>query len=171
MSSSRVSAFLEMPNQEDIAHLLPFLRVLLTTDGTVTKSLEAYFWEPISVVSLAQHYIAEVPFNVETCLGNTQKLLKREVELCGVDSGKVYASAESFIAADRLLPSVREQLEAGQLGIGGLLRDCGLETYREILECGVEPAVSKVWRRYLIHQGHSPIIQITESFPLAIYGM
>ena len=38
-----------------MSQLPPFLRVLLTTDGTVTKSLESYFWEPVAVVNISQH--------------------------------------------------------------------------------------------------------------------
>ena len=34
--------------------LPPLLRILLVTDGTVTKTLEAYYWERISVDQLAQ---------------------------------------------------------------------------------------------------------------------
>ena len=34
----------------DIEAMPPFLRTLLVTDGTVTKSLEAFFWEPVVVV-------------------------------------------------------------------------------------------------------------------------
>ena len=33
----------------DMEALPPFLRTLLVTDGTVTKSLEAFFWENIKV--------------------------------------------------------------------------------------------------------------------------
>jgi hypothetical protein len=34
--------------------LPPFLRTLLVTDGTVTKHLEAYFWEEVAVENLGQ---------------------------------------------------------------------------------------------------------------------
>ena len=37
-----------------MADLPPFLRSLLITDGTVTKTLEAYFWEPVQVQVLKQ---------------------------------------------------------------------------------------------------------------------
>ena len=36
-----------------LAELPPFLRALLVTDGTVTKILEAYFWEPVVVDTLS----------------------------------------------------------------------------------------------------------------------
>ena len=33
----------------DLSQLPAFLRTLMVTDGTVTKSLEAWFWEPVKV--------------------------------------------------------------------------------------------------------------------------
>ena len=41
----------------DLSLLPPFLRTLLVTDGTVTKSLEAFYWEPIKVVSITQELV------------------------------------------------------------------------------------------------------------------
>ena len=39
-----------------LVELPPFLRALLVTDGTVTKALEAYFWEPVTVDTLEQRF-------------------------------------------------------------------------------------------------------------------
>ena len=49
-----------------LAHLPPFLRSLLVTDGTVTKILEAYFWEPVLVDTLAQGVVTAE--REDTCL-------------------------------------------------------------------------------------------------------
>ena len=47
-----------------IQALPPFLRALLVTDGTVTKILEAYFWEPVEVQTLQQEFVcAERPID------------------------------------------------------------------------------------------------------------
>jgi hypothetical protein len=37
----------------DLATLPPFLRTLLVADGTVTKILEAFFWEPVRIESIS----------------------------------------------------------------------------------------------------------------------
>jgi len=61
------------------------------------------------------------------------------------------------------------------VGVGELLRECGLETYREIVAIGeggaAEPLADdeSIWRTYRIVMEHQPFIQITEFFPRPIY--
>jgi len=61
-----------------------------------------------------------------------------------------------------------------------LIRDSGLESYREVLEVGIEPGDTSgdatlprrsdlVFRTYRIIIGGEPVILITESFPLDLY--
>lgn len=157
-------------------HQLPaFLRVLLTTDGTVTKSLESYFWEPVTVHNRGQAY-----WNLDTdapvieCDAGA-RVLRRTVQLIGDKTGTCYATAVSLIRTELLSPELRTGLEGGRVGIGELLRECGLETYREIValgEGGAGEALAEddaIWRTYRIVMEHRPFIQITEFFPLAVY--
>ncbi len=160
----------------DLRRLPPFLRTLLTTDGTVTKSLESFFWEPVKVENRGQRRIS-LPANedlIERRAG--QQVLQRNIELRGANSGKVYAKASSLICIEMLEPHIARELEEGKMGIGELLRECGLETYREILDVGRCKADDgnlmwnrAIWRTYRIVMGHRPVIQVTETFPLAVY--
>ena len=153
-----------------------FLRVLLTTDGTVTKSIESYFWEPVNVVNLGQKYVSlecGAPL-IDKEPGD--RVLERQVNLIGGDTNTHYAHARSLICTQFLAKSLKSDLEEGRVGIGELLRECGLETYREIMEVGFStqrsnPGVSGdvVWRTYRIVMEKHPLIQITESFPLSVY--
>jgi chorismate-pyruvate lyase len=70
---------------------------------------------------------------------------------------------------------------AGALGIGELIRDCGLETFRELLEMGVSgstppggdvelAAGSHIHRTYRIVIDGRPAILVTEYFPLAVFA-
>lgn len=155
----------------------PFLRALLVTDGTVTKFLEAYLWEPISVEKLYQRKISvnkDIPL---LDLKKGGKVLKRKVLLKGTNSGNVYTFAESFIRTDRLKESIRKDIENGRIGIGELLRDKRLETYRELLDYGrkkagklgkyfgIHPDSYILFRTYIIISGGKPAIMITEQFP------
>lgn len=155
----------------------PFLRALLVTDGTVTKFLEAYLWEPISVEKLLQK---------ETLLEDDAPLLElkkgepvilRRILLRGVKSRRVYTFAESLIRIRLLEKSIQRDLIEGRLGMGELLRDRRLETYREILEFGNEKAGRELsanfeikegspiyFRRYRINVKGHPVILITENF-------
>ena len=163
-----------------MASLPPFLRTLLVTDGTVTKSLEAYFWEPVAVENLGQEVVPLARDTPWLGLERGAEVLHRRVRLVGGHSGTVYAHAESRIRLTRLPADLRDELRQGRIGIGELLRECGLETYRELLDFGVGPVQglahvftvpdeTLVHRTYRIAVGHQPAILITEHFPLSVY--
>lgn len=156
-----------------VDQLPPFLRALLVTDGTVTKLIEAYFWEPVVVETLSQEFVETregIPW-VGTRSGDW--VLKREVSLCGADSGKVYAHAHSLIRTERIPAHFRQALIDREIGIGVLIRDSGLESYREVMEVGLEQVglePGAVFRTYRIIIAGEPVILITERFPLGLYA-
>lgn len=155
----------------DLASLPPFLRVLLTTDGTVTKSLEAYFWEPVKVLKLAQFDLQlDAPLSsLNKAMG--EQVLSREVELKGVNSAEAYAKAHSYICLEQLPAEIAEELQRERVGIGELLRELGLETYRELLSFERFEREEQYFlsRCYRIVMDKKPFIQITETFPLSTY--
>ena len=153
----------------DFAGLPPFLRVLLSTDGTVTKSLEAYFWEKVEVQTLTQQYEPCAQALLNLGLAEGDGVLVRKVQLKGATTGAIYVAAESYVRPEVLPLSVRQGLEKGTVGIGELLRECGLETYRKVLEYGLDDNSNSpsVWRTYVISMAQTPFIQITERFVLA----
>lgn len=160
--------------QLHMEQLPAFLRTLLVADGTVTKSLEAYFWEQVDVQNLGQAPTTLTQDLPWLGLPAGATVLARHVRLCGVDSGRYYADAESRIKLDALPEHLRDDLLAGRIGIGELLREKGLETYREILDVGTianDPAFDgeAVYRAYRIVINHQPAILITEKFPCALY--
>ncbi|MGD8589856.1 MAG: chorismate pyruvate-lyase family protein [Chromatiales bacterium] len=171
--------------QEDVLmeNVPPFLRTLIVTDGTVTKTLEAYYWEPVSVDILEQGLTkAKLPIpwlDVQ----NDDDILIRKVHLRGVDSGKVYANAMSVIRPSVIPIEQRKRLLDRSIGIGALIRDTGLESYRELLEVGIEHSLAYlhvddiakpkklnlVYRTYRIFMGGRPALLITETFPWELY--
>lgn len=161
----------------------PFLRTLLVTDGTVTKSLEAYFWEPVNVVPTDQG-LRKAEYDVPWLkVGHGEDVLTREVKLQGANSHQVYATAFSIIRP-RIIPAFfRQRLLRGEIGIGMLIRDSGMESYREVLEIGLEKfptfhyqegtdkmqKLNVLFRTYRIVLGGQPAILITERFPKALF--
>ncbi|MEO1767528.1 chorismate--pyruvate lyase family protein [Thiobacter aerophilum] len=148
--------------------LPPFLRTLLVTDGTVTKHLEAYFWEEVHVDNLGQAEVileAAVP---ALGLSAGEQVLRRRVRLRGRASKRCYGEAESLIRLPCLPERLQGELAAGRIGIGELLRERGLETYREILDVGWA-GPDAVYRTYRIMIRGEPTILITETFPCAPY--
>ena len=155
--------------------LPPFLRALLVTDGTVTKILEAFFWEPIEVVTLSQE-IARAERSVAWIdVAEADPILEREARLQGTRTGRVYATASSLIRTELIPATLRQRLIDREIGIGVLIRDSGLESYREVLEIGADPEGAAqpsgdgVFRTYRILIKGAPVILITERFPLAPY--
>jgi chorismate-pyruvate lyase len=151
--------------------LPPFLRALLVTDGTVTKTLEAYFWEPVVVDTLAQGLVTaerDIPW-VDVVAGD--QVLSRQAQLRGADSGRIYAEAFSVIRTERIPIAFRQRLIDREIGIGVLIRDSGLESYREVLEVGAAASGgAEVFRTYRIIIDHAPVILITETFPVSLYA-
>jgi chorismate-pyruvate lyase len=169
-------------NGIDFDKLPPILRTLLVSDGTVTKLLEAYFWEPIQVKRLfhGEHRAAEdIP-----ALGLKQgdPVLHRRVLMCGTTTGRIYSYAQSYIRADLLWPGVRDDLVQGRLGIGELLRGRRVETYREALSYELAPAGELardldvkeddllISRAYRIFVGGEPCIFIVDKFPIGPFS-
>ncbi len=165
-----------------MAELPPILRTLLITDGTVTRSLEAYFWEPIEIeqVSLeSTHSKENIPWLKALA---HEELLIRKVKLVGKTSNTVYATAYSVVRLNKIPVNIRDQLKHGGIGIGVLIRQFAVESYREILDIGYchnlsfthkeegKPTHTNVaYRSYRIMVEKEPAILITEKFPKAAY--
>lgn len=157
-----------------LEELPPLLRTLLVTDGTVTKVLEAYFWEPVEVNALSldvAHTTQAIPW---LTLAAGEEVLTRCVELRGGHSHRAYAEAFSVVTLNEFDLPLREALVRGSVGIGVLLRESGLETYREIVAVGTERGAAgtqdlRVHRTYRITRGSKPVILIRESFPWSLY--
>ena len=165
----------------DFSVLPPFLRMLLVMDGTVTKSLEAYFWEHVNVVCLNQS--RQTLDHDESLLDmkTGAQVLRREVQLTGDKSKRNYLYAASIIRTDGFAHSIVDDLIAGQIGIGELLQNEKFETYRKIV--GVkqgqgsflkEKFSNEQWgntitRTYIIYTNKIPCIQVTEYFPVSLY--
>jgi chorismate-pyruvate lyase len=167
-------------DEMDIQSLPPFLRTLLVTDGTVTKSLEAFFWENIKIETRWQEqcYLTDKLPCINAEAGD--QVLKREVLLHGATSNDVYAYATSYLRTELLDQDIKKQMLEGKIGIGELLREIGLETYREIVDFGRdvfntsnkyedEEYIETIYRTYVINIGGKPAIQITERFPLRLF--
>jgi len=159
----------------DVAALAPVQRALLVIDGTVTKFLEAYYLEPVTVERLQQTEDSAAGFDAEWLACDTgEPLLRRSVLLRGGASGRVFAWADSLLLPQRLSPAMRRGLESEPGGLGRIIIDSRLETRRECLWFGwlqVDKAPLPVAtgrylvRSYRILAGGRPLMMVTERFP------
>ena len=168
---------LDFEHSADFPGLSPILRVLLVTDGTVTKTLEAFFGEAIDVDVLEHaERTSESPYP-QIDIGVGDHILHRYVRLLGRATRKVYAVAESVAVLEHISQHMRRQLIEEHKGIGELLREGRLETYRELLTANLTTAsqwaeqlqvaatASVVTRDYRIYQGGRAVLLIREVFP------
>lgn len=158
--------------------LTPFQRALLAIDGTVTQFIEAWALEPVTVQRIGQR--DERLDAAEPWLGLDAgaPVIRRRVLLCGAQSGRFYAWADSLIAAGRIEARMRGALDLQGGGIGRILIEAGLESRREALWYGREGAgsapavVTGLWsgdfllRSYRVLVAGQPLMLITERFPL-----
>ncbi len=168
VESEQLKMYLE--NGVDLLALPPILRVLLSTDGTVTKTLEAYFWEPLDVISEKQFEVqqSELP-ELAIDLDADSRVLYRQVRLCGRKTQRNYASAKTYVNLTALPGSIAADLEARKIGVGEVIRESGIETFREVLRVGCTSDKLELWRCYRILLKNQPVMQISEYFPLELY--
>lgn len=158
------------------------LRVLLSTDGTVTHIVEAYAGEPVYLVKLFHSLVSDPGERAKVGLGPGERALRRKILLRGVESHVTFVYADSVVMLDRLPPGVAEGLLDSEAPIGRLLYESRAETFREItamweerdehiaalFELGAaEPLVS---RTYQIVMKGRPFAWITEKFPKAAFA-
>ncbi len=165
----------------DLSLLPAFLRTLLVADGTVTKALEAWFWESVKVVPLVneQATLTIIEKGLKAEMG--ENILQREVILEGESSHKIFACARSTVALEQLPSEISLALKAGEIGIGELFREKGLETYRDIFSLNHYTLAPEddsllhrlkggiVSRSYRIWVNGNPAIIVTEYFPVNVY--
>lgn len=165
----------------NLADIAPILRSLLVADGTVTKLIEAYFWEKIRIKAIINQYeLTEIAIDELNCPAHT-KILRREVLLTGEETATIYAGARSLLMTASLPHEMVVGLEAGKIGIGELLREQGCETYRDIMNVHYYPEDEKdddllsklsgavISRSYRISVIQLPVILVTEYFPVTVY--
>ena len=116
----------------DIDDLEPAMRILLTSDGTVTDMLQGLCRERIMARKLTQN-VQPAPCQIDPLdLASGGSLMRRSVVLQGFETGTNYIYADSSIAIDRLDVGFREALLNSDTPIGRLWRDRRLEVFKEI---------------------------------------
>ena len=166
----------------NLARLTPFQRGLLVTDGTVTRFVEAYTLAPVEVALLQQakqtlsteHTWLQLPAGAEVI--SRQVVLQTHSQK--ESSPIIHTYADSLIVPQRLPASILNGLKSDKQGLGGLLRDSGLEARRELLWCGIEVLTDLpsaiaylegekfISRTYRVFANQKPLMLINEKFPL-----
>lgn len=166
----------------NLARLTPFQRGLLVSDGTVTRFIEAYTLMPVEVILLQQTKQILSSENIWLQLPAGAEVISRQAVLQTHPKEKpsptIHTYADSLIVPQRLPKSILNGLASDKQGLGGLLRDSGLETRRELLWWGIEPLTDLpsaiehlegetfISRTYRVFADQVPLMLINEKFPL-----
>lgn len=151
------------------SNLPRFLKVLITSDGTVSSMLEAWFNE--AVVVTVQQQPLQLPEREVVLLNGApgDKAINRLTELQGKTSKTCYLKAEALILPHRINQSTLDCIQSHEAGIGKALRQERSETLREVLDWGIDQEINQAWRRYRIIMKGLPVMLITERFPITSY--
>jgi len=151
----------------------PFLRTLLFTDGTVTRTLGVQLLAPVVVEPISQVPTVTTG-EVAACLEAPaeEEAIRRQVSIGVGEPAIPVLWAESFMVADRLPPGFLGLLDAAPDGIGQSLQRFSLESSRELCWFGLDRAPSwspgagrpTLQRLYRIVSGGRPAILIAEHF-------
>lgn len=153
-------------------------RILLCTDGTVTRILEDFAGERIEVRKLHEEIIDTTSPSHLLDIAEPDKVMVRTVVLQGVASGRNFLYAESLVRVASLEPTLYEDLLTTEIPLGLLLRRRRAETFRELVssgseetgECarhfGVDEHAIALARTYRVSWSGRPAMLIMEKFPV-----
>jgi chorismate-pyruvate lyase len=159
-----------------LAALNPFLRGLLLTDGTVSRTLEAHTLRPVLVERVEQsEQTVPLEHAGHLLLADDELCLRRRIAMrIAAEEPSVWA--ESFVVPGRLPPAFLSALSGNGQGIGGSLQQLKLESWRELLWFGLgrppswpgqDGSTRRTLRRaYLILTDGRPALLICEDFAL-----
>jgi chorismate-pyruvate lyase len=90
-----------------------------------------------------------------------EKTISRESVILN-DADRVLIRAHSKIFVRNLPEKIARQIRQKQLGIGTIIANCHLETFRKIIEVGYDPINRSVFRRYQIIYREKVAFEIRE---------
>ena len=165
--------------EEVIGRLSPVQKMLLGTDGSVTRLLEVVTGEPVEIETTAQEIIAADEAIADELNVDVGDLVNyRVVKLKNSGTCETLIYAVSYTPLKRLDQGFKDDLMRADMPIGSILKKHKIESRRDITETLVVPADSthsKIFnvfkeepmlsRNYKVIRHGEPLISITETFP------
>lgn len=154
-------------------------RLLLVTNDRVADIVRAYGGEAVEEVKLHQRLVTCNSSSDAIKLEWKQELIESSIVLQGINTKTNYLQTNSYLILERLDPEMRNEFIFNGQPIANLLEANKVETYREIIDCGieaagdlakcfdVEPDTGIIYRTYLVLIDRLPAMQITERFPIS----
>ncbi|HJU59535.1 MAG TPA: hypothetical protein VJ583_07275 [Nitrososphaeraceae archaeon] len=132
-----------------------FEKILLINTGTTEQILQILFNSLTKVIILQQ----------------TEKndIITRKINIISNDRKKILVSANSIIYIKNLPNKIIDEIRKGKKGIGMILLENKLETYKRIIEIGYNSNNSFIFRKYVLLSRNHIIGKIVENFSIGAY--
>jgi len=144
--------------------------------------LESYFSEQIQLIKLSETLKSIAQDIPVMHLKKGTEVIDREILLRGRISRKNYIYAESIVVIERLDEDFRNELLKTKTPIGKLWLEHRIESFKEIVDSGKEPAPEKLahyfriepninllFRTYCVFTNRQATMMITEKFPESFF--
>ncbi|MBN2733407.1 MAG: DUF98 domain-containing protein [Methanomicrobiaceae archaeon] len=165
--------------ENQLGHLSSLQKILLGTDGSVTRILEIATDSQVGISTKLQEIIsADKKIAEELQIKEGDPVNYRIVELKNNNSPDVLIYAVSYTPVDRLDPKVKSDFMKADIPIGKIIQNHQIESRRQIIDAEVIAADANMSRTFGIFKGEPllsrhyniihqkrPIININEIFP------
>jgi len=91
-------------------------------------------------------------------------IITRKINIITKDRGKILAEANSIIYLKNLPDKIKYEIRKGEKGIGIIILENKLETYKRITEIGYNSKESYLYRKYKLSSGKHIIGRVIEKF-------
>jgi len=96
-------------------------------------------------------------------------IITRKINIITKDRGKILVEANSIIYLKNLPNKIKYEIRKGEKGIGMIILENKLETYKRITEIGYNSKESYIYRKYKLLSGKHIISKVIENFSLGMY--
>ena len=153
-NSTILNDILELEKRSSIK-LNYFEKILLMNNGTTELFLQILSNSLTKIVIIQQ---------IEK-----NNIITRKINIITKDRGKILVEANSIIYLKNLPNKIKYEIRKGEKGIGMIILENKLETYKRITEIGYNSKESYIYRKYKLLSGKHIISKVIENFSLGIY--
>jgi chorismate-pyruvate lyase len=153
-NSNILNDILKLEKRSNIK-LNSFEKILLINNGTTEQFLQ-----------ILSNSLTKIVIMQQTEKNN---IITRKINIITKDQGKILAVANSIIYLKNLPNKIKYEIRKGEKGIGMIILENKLETYKRITEIGYNSKESFIYRKYKLLSGKHIISRVIENFLIRIY--
>ena len=153
-NSTILNDILKLEKRSNIK-LNSFEKILLINNGTTEQFLQILSNSLTKIVIMQQR--------------EKNNIITRKINIITKDQGKILAVANSIIYLKNLPNEIKYEIRKGEKGIGMIILENKLETYKRITEIGYNSKESYIYRKYKLLSGKHIISRVIENFLIGIY--